>query len=223
MTLFRLDSSIRTDGSVTRELADTVESTWLAEHPDVRVVRRDIGTDPLPVKTWLDAVAGSHTPAGQRTPEQQEAVALAATLADEVLAGDALLVTAPLYNFGVPAPLKTWVDLLITDPRFAPGAEPALAGRPAILVVARGGGYGPGTPREGWDHGVGWVRRILADVFGADVHVVEAELTLAGVNPAMAALRDLARDSRQNAHTAAAGHARTLARARKRPAAAGAA
>ena len=219
MNLFRLDSSIRTDGSVTREVADTVESTWRAEHPDGVVVRRDIGTSPLSAATWLDAVAGSSTPAEQRTPAQQEAVALAAALADEVLAADALVITAPLYNFGVPAPLKTWVDLLITDPRFAPGSPPALAGRPVILVVARGGGYGAGTPREGWDHATGWVRRILADVFGADLHVVEAELTLAGVNPAMAALRDQAQASRENAHAVAADHIRTVARRRARSAA----
>jgi FMN-dependent NADH-azoreductase len=219
MTLFRLDSSIRTDGSVTRELADTVESTWRAEHPEGIVVRRDVGSAPLPVTSWIDAVAGSHTPAEQRTPAQQEAVALAASLADEVLAADALLIGAPLYNFGVPAQLKTWVDLLITDPRLAPGAEPPVAGRPGILVVARGGGYGPGTPREGWDHGTAWLRRILADVFKLDLHVVEAELTLAGVNPAMDAFRDLARASRDNAQAVAADHGRSIARHRRTAAA----
>jgi FMN-dependent NADH-azoreductase len=71
------------------------------------------------------------------------------------------------------------------------------------VVVSRGGGYGPGTPREGWDHGTGWLVRILRDVWGADVSVVEAELTLAEVVPAMAELRPLAAQKRAEAHEAA--------------------
>jgi FMN-dependent NADH-azoreductase len=213
MRLFRLDTSLRTDGSVSRAVADTAESAWLTEHPGGTVVRRDLGTDPLLVTDWMDAVDGSGKAATERTDRHVAAANLAATLADELLAADAIIVATALYNFGVPAQLKTWVDLLITDPRFAPGAEQPLAGRPAILVVARGGGYGPGTPREGWDHATPWVARILADVFGLDLHLVEAELTMAPVVPAMEALRGFAEQSRQDAHIAADAHGRSLARA----------
>ena len=34
MTLFRLDSSIRVEGSVSREVADSLERSWIAHHPD---------------------------------------------------------------------------------------------------------------------------------------------------------------------------------------------
>jgi len=210
MNLFRLDTSLRTEGSIGREVADTAESAWLAEHPGGSVVRRDLGTDPLLVTDWMDAVAGSQ--AADRTDRQVAAATLAASLADELLAADAVIVSTALYNFGVPAQLKTWVDLLITDPRLSPGAEQPLAGRPGILVVARGGGYGPGSPREGWDHATPWVQRILADVFGLDLRVIEAELTMAAHVPAMESLREIAEQSRQDAHTAAAEHGRSLAR-----------
>jgi FMN-dependent NADH-azoreductase len=208
MTLFRLDSSIRTEGSVSREIADTVEAAWKQHHPDGQVVRRDIGLAPLPSDTWPTAVAGSWTPAEARTPEQEKAVALAATLADELLDAQAILITAPLYNFGVPAHLKSWFDVVITDPRFSPAVK-SLDGRPVTLLVVRGGGYGEGTPRAGWDHSTGYLLRILRDVWGADVTLVEAELTLADVNPAMAGLRDAAAVSRAKAHEHAAtvGHA----------------
>ncbi len=128
MSLFRLDSSIRTEGSVSREIADTVEAAWKQHHPDGDVVRRDIGLAPLPSDAWPTAVSGSWTPAEARTHEQQEAVALAATLADELLDAQAILITAPLYNFGVPAHLKSWMDVVITDPRFSPAVK-ALDGR----------------------------------------------------------------------------------------------
>ena len=82
-----------------------------------------------------------------------------------------------MYNFGVSQHFKTWYDIVSTDTRFAPGAT-TVAGKPAFLVTARGGGYGPGTPREGWDHATGWMRRVLEDVWGLDLDVIETELTL---------------------------------------------
>jgi FMN-dependent NADH-azoreductase len=208
MTLFRLDASIRIDGSVSREVADTVEGAWRAAHPDAAVTRRDVGRHPLPGDVWPDAVAGKGRPAGELTPAQADAVALAATLAGELIDADAYLLAVPLYNFGLPAAVKNWIDLVIADPRMA--AKP-LDGRPAVLVAVRGGGYGPGTPREGWDHASPYLTRILTDVWGLDLRVAEAELTLAGVNPAMASLVDLAAESRRAAHVTAAAHGERIA------------
>jgi FMN-dependent NADH-azoreductase len=210
MGLYRLDASVRQAGSVTRAVADTVQSAWQAWHPTAGVVRRDVGAAPLPVDVWLAAATGSMTPVEDRTADQREAAALAAVLADELLDARAYLFAVPLYNYGVAPNAKGWYDVLATDPRFAPG-QPPLAGRPAVLVTARGGGYGPGTPREGWDHNTPWLRRILADVLGLDLHVVEAELTAAGVTPAMAALRGLAEESLRNAHSTAQAHGHRVA------------
>jgi FMN-dependent NADH-azoreductase len=210
-TLFRLDSSIRTEGSVSRAVADTFQDAWLAEHAEGTVTHRDLSLAPLPSEAWAIAAGAGYVPADQRTAEQNEAAALATTLGDELLGADALIVTSPLYNFGINQHLKAWVDLLITEPRFAPGGAPALAGKPAVLVVVRGGGYGEGTPRAGWDHGTPWIQRILRDVWGAELETIEAELTLAAVNPAMADLVGLADQSLASAKAAAAQHGKTLA------------
>jgi FMN-dependent NADH-azoreductase len=78
-------------------------------------------------------------------------------------------------------------------------------------VIARGGGYGAGTPREGWDHATPYLLRIFGDVFGADVTLVAAELTLADVTPAMADFRDLAKANREAAHELAAATGRAHA------------
>ncbi|GAA4875778.1 FMN-dependent NADH-azoreductase [Actinomycetospora straminea] len=211
MTLFRLDSSIRTEGSVSREVADTLERAYLEHHPDDGVVRRDLRTDPVPADAWAAAALAGSTPEDQRTDEQRAAVDLARRLADEVDGADALVIATPLYNFGVSQHVKTWIDLLITDPRFAPGTSP-LAGKPVTLVVVRGGGYGEGTPREGWDHATGWLVRILRDVWGGEVTLVEAELTLAEVVPAMAELRPLADQVRARAHELAGDAGRSMAK-----------
>ncbi|MGH3589013.1 MAG: flavodoxin family protein, partial [Pseudonocardia sp.] len=89
-----------------------------------------------------------------------------------------------------------------------------LRGRPVTLAIARGGGYGPGTPREGWDHATPYLERIFGDVFGGDVTAVAAELTLADVKPEMADLRGLAAQSRARALQLAATTGRALASAR---------
>ncbi len=198
MTLFRLDASHRTEGSVSRALADAVEQSWRSAHPSAAVVRRDLRTDPVRVEDWYGVLSGDG-----------EAAARGTALADELVSADGFLLAVPLYNFGVAGPVKAWLDLVLTDPRFAPGQQP-LAGRPAVLVTSRGGGYAEGTPRHGWDHSTPYLRRILSDVWGLELEVVEAELTLAESTPAMAGLLDLAKQSRADAEAAAVAHGRAL-------------
>lgn len=210
MSLFRLDASIRVEGSHSRAIADIVEQEWRNASPGEPVIRRHIGVDPIPATAWATAVFASRTPEQSRTAEQKAAVALAASLVDELVAADALLFAVPLYNFGVSQHFKTWVDMVITDPRMATGAAPILAGKPAVLVTVPGGNYRPGTPREGWDHATGWMRRILADVWHLDLKVVETEFTLVGVNPALDQFKDLAYQLRQGAEDQARRHGREL-------------
>jgi FMN-dependent NADH-azoreductase len=211
MTLFRLDASIRIDGSHSREIADIVEREWLDANYDREVVRRHLGTNPIPADAWATAVGASYTPEADRSPEQKAATALAAEAVDQLVSADALLFAVPLYNFGVSQHFKTWADLVITDPRMASGVEPATAGKPAVLVTVRGGSYAAGTPREGWDHATSWMRRILADVWQLDLKVVESEFTLVGVNPALDQFADLAADLRRRAEIDAREHGRALA------------
>jgi FMN-dependent NADH-azoreductase len=199
MSLFRLDASIRADGSHSRAIADLVEQEWRNAHPEEPIVRRHIGVEPVPATAWATAVFANRTPAESRTDEQNAALAFAAELTDELLEADAMLFAVPLYNFGVSQHFKAWVDVIIADPRMAAGAEPLLAGTPAVLVTVRGGAYGAGTPREGWDHATGWYRRVLADVWQLDLEVVEAEFTLVGVNPALDQFKDLAASLRREA------------------------
>ncbi|WP_328330977.1 MULTISPECIES: FMN-dependent NADH-azoreductase [unclassified Streptomyces] len=211
MSLFRLDTSILGTQSSTGTLADLVEQEWRAAAPDVPVVRRHLGEAPLPPTAWAAAVATQFAPPDRHTPEQRDAVALAASLADELIAADALILAAPLYNFGVSQHLKTWVDLVITDPRMAPSGDKPLTGKPAVLLTARGGAYGPGTPRDGWDHAIGWMRRIFSDVWNLQLTVVERELTLVGFDPALDRFTELASRIRITAEEQARAAGRDLA------------
>ena len=211
MTLFRLDASINPVTSSSRAIADIVEAEWEAAHPGGPVVRRDLGTEPLPATAWTGAVGAGWTPADARTEEQRAALALAAGLAEELRSADAVLLAVPLYNFGVPQHVKAWIDVVMAGAESANAA--LLSGKPAVLVVVRGGAYGPGTPRDGWDHSTAYLRRIIADVWGADLTIVEREFTLVGVNPALDDFKDLAAELKDAAHAAAATAGKALAAA----------
>jgi len=210
-TIFRLDASIRQEGSVTRAVADSLQASLTARLGSAAVNRRDIGLSPVPSTAWAGAVFGPYAPPEQRTAQQTEGIALARELADELVSADAFIFAVPFYNFGVSQHFKAYVDLVLTDPRFAPGTTPVIAGRPAQLVIARGGGYGPGSPRHGWDHGTSWYRRVLEDIWKLDLDVIECELTLANVTPAMEGLRGLAAENLAKAHASAQQNGHSLA------------
>jgi FMN-dependent NADH-azoreductase len=208
MTVLRIDASIQGPRSASSELADIAAAEWLAVRPGTTFVRRHLGTEPLPADAWANAVTAGFVPEDQHTEEQRAARALARQLNAEVREAEAMILALPLYNWGVSQHAKTWIDLVIAGG--TPG-ERLFEGRPAIVLTTRGGGYGPGTPREGWDHNTAYLQRIVADVWGADLTLIERELTLVGVNPAMDAFKETAELLRKAAHEAAASAGRELA------------
>ncbi|MEF2978472.1 FMN-dependent NADH-azoreductase [Subtercola sp. YIM 133946] len=213
MTLFRLDASIMPASSASSALGDIVESEWLAASPGDTIVRRDLTADPIPATAWQEAVSAGFIPDEGRTPDQHAATTLARTLADEMLTADALLFDVPLYNFGVSQHFKLWFDLAYTVPEIGAGGSSALAGKPAVLNTTLGGNYSPGTPRDGWDHSTDWLRRVLADVWQLDLHVVQRPFTLVGVNPALDSFADMAAELRQTAEQQARDAGRAIAEA----------
>jgi FMN-dependent NADH-azoreductase len=208
MSLFRLDASITPATSQSRALADRVEAEWTAAHPDSVITRRDIGSNPLPATAWRDAVTSGAAADADIRPEQREARALRTELADELIAADALLLAIPLYNWGVAAHVKSWYDLTYNDQRISGGA---LKDKPVVLATVLGGNYNPGTPKEGWDYSTPWLRRVIEEVWGADLLVVERQFTLVGVNPALDQFAELAAEIKAQSELLAAEHGRSLA------------
>jgi FMN-dependent NADH-azoreductase len=212
-TLLRVDASIRVEGSVSRALADSAQAAWEAEHPGGTVIRRDLGRHPIPADTWPLAVAATMgmLPEDQLGPEHVAAAAFARELSDELRAADAVILSVPLYNYGISQHVKAWIDLLLTDRELVGDSGP-LVGKPIIFTLARGGGYSPGTPKEGWDHATPYLERIFGDVFGMQIRTAVAELTLAPVTPGMETLIDAAKESTEAALATAEEHGTDVAR-----------
>jgi len=193
--LLHIDSSIQGDASVSRRLSARAAAAWRSAHPDGTVAYRDLGVNPLPHFDAAGGLAGQVAP-DQHTPEQAATWARIVEVVNEVKAADTVLLGLPLYNFGPPSSVKTWVDHLI-----APGLSidhetytGLLGGREFVVVASRGGGYGEGTPREGWDHAQPWLPHGVS-LTGLEPRFITAELTLAPVRPAMAELVPLAEES----------------------------
>ena len=208
MHVLRIDSSIQGPASASSELADLAETAWVEERPDTTFTRRHLGVDPLPSDAWANAAAAGYIPVEHRTQAHNDALALAGALADELRAADAAILALPLYNYGVSQHVKTWIDLIIAG---GVNGERFLDGKPVILLTTRGGYYGPGAPREGWDHNTSYLTRILAALWGADLTVIEREFTLVGINPALDEFTEAAATMKKIAHEAAHEAGRTLA------------
>ena len=213
MSLFRLDASIKIDGSASKELADIIEEHWADAHPAAEVVRRHIGLDPLPSDAWATAVSTTWTPEAERSEAQHAAASLARRPHRRAGRGRRGAARASRSTTSASPstsrPGSTWCR-----PTRAPLPRGLLADKPTVLATVRGGAYGAGTPREGWDHSTGYLRRILEDHWQADLTVVEREFTLVGVNPALDAFTDLGHQMREDALSAADEAGRVLAKAR---------
>ncbi|MCW2899429.1 MAG: FMN-dependent NADH-azoreductase [Streptosporangiaceae bacterium] len=193
--LLHIDSSIQGDRSVSRKLSARAADAWRAGHPGGAVTYRDLGSDPVPHFDEAGGLARMVAPE-QHTPAQAASWALTERLVNEVKQADTILLGLPLYNFGPPSSVKSWVDHLIApglsfDPDTRAGL---LGGREFLVLAARGGGYGLGTPREGWDHAEQWLPHALS-MTGLEPRFLTVELTLADVTPAMSELIPLAAKS----------------------------
>ncbi|MBK5910645.1 FMN-dependent NADH-azoreductase [Rhodothalassium salexigens] len=159
-TLLRIDASARTNGSLTRALADTFINALQSNGADFELICRDVGQNPPPALTehWLAAAFKS---AIARTDRERAVLALSDKLIDEVAASDLIVMATPMYNYGMPSALKAWFDQVIRlDKTFsfdrARGdfpLEPILSGKALVLLTACGEfGFGPQGVRAGQGH-----------------------------------------------------------------------
>jgi FMN-dependent NADH-azoreductase len=200
--LLHIDSSIQGDRSVSRKLTARARDRWQAAHPGGTTTYRDLGSDPLPHFDTATGMARA-VPPELRTPAQAVSWALSEVLVNEIKDADTVLLGLPLYNFGAPSSVKTWVDHLLA-PGLSLDAEtkaPLLGGREFVVLASRGGGYGEGTPRQGWDHAEPWLPHAIS-FSGLEPRFITAELTLAHTNPAMAELIPMALQSLAEAEQA---------------------
>ena len=183
MNILQINASARSNGANSTRLADAIAQRLVARDPQAVLSVRDLAAEPHPV---LDepALGALFTPAEQRTPEQAARVALDDALIAQVQGADVIVLGVPMYNFGVPVQLKTWIDAIaragVTFRYTAEGPEGLLKGKTVYVALARGGLYRD-TPA---DSQVPYLKNVLAFLGMTDVRFVYAEGLALGADSA---------------------------------------
>lgn len=171
LNILKIDSSARKTGSASRQLTERLVAR-IAHETEVSVVERDVAKG-LPAVTE-DWIGSNFTPKGDRNDEQAVKLELSDQLISELRTADVLVVGMPIYNFGMPAALKAWVDLVCrvgeTFHHTENGPEGLLANKRAIVTVASGG-VPVGSPM---DHATTYLTQVFNFIGITDVTYVSA-------------------------------------------------
>ena len=172
--LLVVEASPRGEYSISRNLATKFVEEWKAAHPGGEVVERDLAKMDLPYVNlpWLGA---SLTPVEAHTPEMKEVLTVSNELVDELLAADHIAISTPVYNYNIPANLKSYVDHIVRKGR-TPGMTGGglVHGKKCTVLMASGGVYTEGSPIRDRDIATMYLRLILKVIGIEDVTFVAA-------------------------------------------------
>ena len=174
MKILQINASARRTGANSTRIANQIVARLSALNPGAQVTLRDLARAPHPV---LDeaALGALFTPASQRTPEQAVRVALDDILIAELQAADVIVLGVPMYNFGIPAQLKNWIDAIaragVTFRYTEQGPEGLVRGKRVYVALARGGVYRD-TPA---DTQVPYLKTLFAFLGMEDLRFIYAE------------------------------------------------
>lgn len=166
-TLLHIDASVRRaenpnpdHNSISKRIAIHFVEKWKSLRNKDKYIYRDIGLNPPAFidQDWIGAV---FTPDDRKSPKQCEKLEVSDQLFSELAQADIILISSPMYNYGMPAPLKAWVDQVMRINKafrfdLARGnhpIEPLLSGKTLVLITSCGEfGFGPGGEREHMNH-----------------------------------------------------------------------
>lgn len=144
MNLLHISSSLFGADGKSSQLSRHFIEQFQAQNPGGKVTERDLAANPVP-HLDLTRLQANLTAPEQRTAEQQALASLADELIGELQTHDVLLLSVPMYNFGIPSTLKAWIDHVaragVTFRYTAAGPEGLLKNKKAYVMAARGGAY----------------------------------------------------------------------------------
>ncbi len=178
--LLHIDASPRGDRSHSRKLSREFVEAWVAAHPGDKVTYRDLGHNPVPLvsEAWI---AANYTPAEAQTPETRELLRISDELIEELMAADIYVFGMPMYNFGVAAGFKAYIDQVVRAGRTftRPNMEGLLKGKKMYLAMAAGADYAVGLPMANYNHVLPYLRAVFGFVGVTDITPI-AVATAAG-------------------------------------------
>jgi FMN-dependent NADH-azoreductase len=173
LKVLEVSASGRRGDSVSRMLTQDIIDALEVRHGSVDLTRRDLSDGiALVDAAWIGA---NFTSDDQRTPQQRATLALSDSLVAELHEADTIVIGSPIYNFGVPAALKAWIDMVarvrLTFRYTDNGPEGLLRGKKAYVVIASGG-----VPVDSpVDFATPYLRQLLSFVGITDIEVIAAD------------------------------------------------
>jgi FMN-dependent NADH-azoreductase len=180
--LLHLDSSAAHDASISRQLGRELVLGWSRRDPAMVLTYRDLDAEPLPFvsDTWVSA---AFSPPEAHDHRLSFALQRSEQLIAELMAADVLVLGAPMYNLGIPASLKAWIDQVVRVGRTfgydGPTPVGLVHGKRAI-VLATSGGDAVRYADAGMDFRTPYLRTILAFIGITDVEVLTVCDTMGG-------------------------------------------
>ena len=171
--ILRLDASANPDESDSSKLGDHLIRRLKQADPDADTRERNLNQQ----LSFIDSswIAANFTAKGERSDDQSARRSLSDQLIAELDWADHIVLTTPMYNFGVPATLKAWIDLVcragITFRYGADGPEGLLKGKRVDIVITTGGAP-LGSPV---DFVSGYLRQVFAFIGIDDVNIIGAD------------------------------------------------
>lgn len=165
--------------SQTRRLATAFLDAWQTVNPGGVIETLDLGRAELPPmdEAMISVLFGRPSTAPPELLDRRRRAL--DPLVAQFTAADAYLFVTPMWNFGLPYPLKHLFDLVIRPGwTYAMGPEGVtglLEGRTAYAVVTRGFDYGPTSPHPEQNHLEPHLRTLLAFMGIEDLQVVAVE------------------------------------------------
>lgn len=150
-TLLQINASLFSQGGQSSQLADDFVKSWRMNHPDARIVKRDLAQEPVPHLN-AERLQAFITEADKRTPAQQEIAAYSDALIAELKEADVLVLGLPMYNFGVPSALQAYFDHIAragVSFRYTANGPVGLLGTKQVYIFATRGGKYAGTLTDG--------------------------------------------------------------------------
>uniref|UniRef100_UPI003BAB512D FMN-dependent NADH-azoreductase n=1 Tax=Stappia sp. TaxID=1870903 RepID=UPI003BAB512D len=203
--ILRIDASARQRRSLTRTLGNSFEERWQSLRPEDTWERRDLAQEP-PAHICDDWIVAAFTPDEDRSPEQEQLLAPSERMIEELAAADVIVLTTPMYNYGLPSTLKAWIDNVVRKDRtFSFDLErgdwpldPLLAGKELVVLTACGEfGFEPGGARDGMDHLLPHLETLREFLGAATMHVVRIEYQEFGDRRYRASLKAGRADARE--------------------------
>ena len=148
--ILHINSSIFGDNGQSSQLSHYLVAQIQAKQP-VELTYRDLAAQPLPHLSaqTLQALMAAPT---ERTVDQQAIVAAADLLINELKEADVLVLSAPMYNFGLPSVVKAWMDYIaragVTFRYTDTGPVGLLDASKVVYVVSTRGGVYQGSASD---------------------------------------------------------------------------